>query len=460
KRLDVVHLLLIVTKTYRLQGTVYATTFAGSMPIAIEPLPAAKLEFYEVDTPILWLDSTPPLSEGYLGYAYSGPDGSYDFEFDFSYTPWIIYWWWLDRVPDVRVRISQFDDGIWQEVYEGPVDWNIAEDFRRDYFIPIEDLIPLVDSGVKPSEGFRFLSLGLLPIDATRIVDGYASAKTGDPDRISKISHQPLCDRLRIFGLFAESPPVASYLVEIAQVANASVDLSSTSIAWKPVTDPLHNRKWNDTQRRWDFQVLGPDPTTRRYQNIDTQPEADWHEHSLKITWMTANEPDGYYALRITGYDAANNPVGDVHYMPILRIDNSKPDVSLESISTSMGNVTPCGAMQLGSDRQIQFVITAYDPQGHVRSYHLSGTRGKDASVAGSTISVVRPDPEDTWTGVTNHKENFNVDLLPPPVISCSMLAYNFELHVYGLSTNGYDVTPPSQRVKREVNLIVSEPVS
>ncbi len=68
-----------VTKNYNMHGTVYATTFSGGFPISLDPLPAAKIEFYEVDTPIIWLFGTDPvLTESYLGYAYTGPDGSYD----------------------------------------------------------------------------------------------------------------------------------------------------------------------------------------------------------------------------------------------------------------------------------------------------------------------------------------------------------------------------------------------
>ena len=163
-----------VTKTYHMQGAVYATVFSGSppVPISIEPLPAAKIEFYEVDAPLFWIIGTEPeLAEVCLGYTYTGPDGSYDFEFDFSYKNNPGAWSWLltDKVPDIRARVSQFMDGLWQQVYEGPVDWNIVEDFHRDYFVPVEDILPVPDEGVKPDEGFRFVSVGLLPIDSTCI---------------------------------------------------------------------------------------------------------------------------------------------------------------------------------------------------------------------------------------------------------------------------------------------------
>jgi len=447
-----------VTKTYHMQGAVYATTFVGSppVPVSVEPLPAAKIDFYEVDTPVFWLIGTEPeLTEAYLGYAYTAPDGSYDFCFDFSYktSPWVWLWLFTDRVPDIRARISQFVDGLWKQVYEGPVDWNVAEEFHRDYFVPVEDTLPIPDEGVKPDEGFRFVSVGLLPIDATRIQQGYASAQPGDPCRISNISHQPFCGTLRIFGLFSETPPVASYKVQIADA-----DENGPVGSWQDIADPLHNRKWKDSEKKWEHMVLGPDPATGRYQNIDTEPEADWHEHALKVTWYSANKPNGYYALRIIGYDASSTEVGAFE-MPVMRLDNDVPEANIEALGTSFGGVTDCGALQLGTDRTIQFKITAHDSEGHVLQYWVSGTRGKNAGSAGSDVSDGRPDPPgDVWTGVKNHDLDFNVNPLPASLLSCTSLAYNFELHVHGLATDCYNVTPGSQRVKREANLVVSEP--
>lgn len=441
-----------VTKSYNMYGVVYATTFAGGFPISVEPLPAARIEFYEVDVPLLWIIGAEPLmTEAYLGYAYTGPDGSYDFTFNFSYStsPWAMYWLFTDKVPDIRARISQFVDGLWTQVYEGPVDWNIVQDFHRDYFIPEEDVIPVPPGGVKPDEGFRFVSLGLIPIDATRIQLGYATSLAGDP---ITVSHQPFCGTLRIFGLFAEAPPIATYKVQIA-----TADEDSVLGAWQDVADPLHNRKWNDTTHTWDNMVLGPDPITGRYQNIDTEPEADWHEHALKVTWKSANVANGYYALRVIGYDASDIEVGTFQ-MPIMRIDNSVPETELEVIGTSVGAVTNCGVIQLGLDRQIQFRVTAHDAEGHVKRYWLSGTRGKVAISAGVTIQEVRPNPAAGWIGVQDEVVEFTAAPLPLNLIGCPAVAYNFELHVRGLSTDGYSAEPISQWAKRESNLVVSDP--
>jgi hypothetical protein len=442
-----------VTKNYKMHGVVYATTFMGGFPISVEPLPAAKIEFYEVDTPIIWLIGTEPaLTEAYLGYAYTAPDGSYDFTFNFSYNTslWTWYWLFTDKVPDIRARISQFVDGLWKQVYEGPVDWNIVQDFHRDYFIPKEDVIPVPPGGVKPAEGFRFISLGLIPIDTTRIQLGYATSQAGDP--ITGISHQPFCGTLRIFGLFAEAPPIATYKVQIA-----AADEDSVIGAWQDVADALYNHKWNDVAHKWDFMVLGPDPVTGRYQNIDTQPESDWHEHALKVTWNSANVANGYYAIRVIGYDATNTEVG-AFQMPIIRVDNSLPEIKLEVIGTSAGWVTDCGVVQLGLNRKIQFKVTCYDAEGHVKRYWLSGTRGKEATSAGSTIQEVRPDPTAGWVGVKNKLVEFTAAALTADLIGCPAVAYNFELHVRGLATDGYSAEPISQWDKRESNLVVSEP--
>ncbi len=450
--IDYITLWGTITKNYHMHGVAYSTMFLGGFPISIEPLPAAKIEFYEVDTPFLWpIGTEPALTEAYLGYAYTSPDGSYDFTFNFSYStgPWSWYWLFTDKVPDIRARISQFVDGLWTQVYEGPADWDVVQDFHRDYFIPKEDVIPVPPGGVKPAEGFRFVSLGLIPIDATRIQLGYVTSQTGDP---ITVSHQPFCGNLRIFGLFAEAPPIDTYKVQIA-----TADEDGVLGSWQDVADPLHNRKWNGTTHTWDNLVLGPDPVTGRYQNIDTELEADWHEHALKVTWNSANVAKGYYALRVIGYDASDILVGTFQ-MPILRIDNNLPEVNLEVIGTSVGAVTDCGVIHLGLDRKIQFRVTAYDAEGHVKRYWLSGTRGKVALPAGTTVQEVRPDPTAGWVGVQDKLVEFSTASLPMDLTGCPAVAYNFELHVRGLGTNGYSNEPISQWDGRESNLVVSEP--
>jgi hypothetical protein len=442
-------LLLKITKTYELNGVVYA-----QYPTWFETLAGAKLEFYEVDRPFLWpMGTEPPTTESLLGYTYSKPDGSYEFEFSFSYNRFS-HWISTDTTPDVRVKIYQFDDGHWQLVYTGEVDWNIEEDFRRDYLIPYEDIIAPAPGGVKPAEGFRYISLGLIPIDEAPVdphfSKGYVTCYSGDPAHVVEVRHQPLCGRMRIFGLFADAPPVATYEAQLA-----TADEDGPTGPWENITDALNNRKWDSTQSRWEHQVLGPDPVTGRYRNIDTEPEADWHEHALKITWNSRNKPDGYYAIRIIGYDTDDNAVV-TEQMPVIRIDNQVPDVELKTTAA----IGICDNTTLAPDRIIQFIVTAHDPDGHVSRYYLCGTRGNldsPSNEAGDTIHESRDSGDLLWTGHKDELVEYRVDLRPAELATCDVLAYNFELHAYGLATNGYSDEPRSQHVKREVSLVVTE---
>jgi hypothetical protein len=428
-----------VTETYHMYGEVYAAVYDdwGRLE-SVDPLPAAKIEFYEHSF-------RPQMTDTYMGYAYTGPEGSYEFDFDFSY--FALGMWLLssDKTPDMFVRIYQFVGGIWTQVYMGPVDWNIELDFHRDYFIPVEDTFPVLDAGVKPDEGFRYVSVGLLPIDETRIVHGYATSQDGDP---IKLSEQPFCEKLRVFGLFAEAPPVATYKV---QVADADEDGPTTGAAWEDVADALTNQKWNDAEQRWDPVPLGPDPDTGRYRNIDSEPEADWHEHALKFTWNSANKPNGYYALQIIGYDEAGAEVGTFQ-MPVVRVDNTPPEARIDA-----PGVGDCGYLELPDGRQIEFRVTAHDPSGHILKYQISWTRGKLPVGPVFTHVVARDLPTDHWEGVVDADVSLRMAELPPGLADCDVLAYNFELQVQGSPTNCYSPELISQHVKKEVNLAITE---
>lgn len=451
---------IAITKTYEIFGTVYSTVFdVNGVPQSVEELPGAKLDFYEIGLSRFGSSQT----ERILGTCYSGPDGSYEFSFDFTYGGLYALlrrntlFWEHDTKPDIQVRISQFYEGFWQQVYESPVHWDIEEIMHRDFFIPKEDLFSPTVAEAPPDQGFRFMTIGLIPVDNTRIIHGYATTQPYDP--ISGISHQPFCDTLRIFGLFATNPQIVSYKVEYACANNNGpiVCINENAVNWKPITDPLNNLKWNDVDRKWDSVLLGPDSTTGRYQNIDTDPEWDWCEHALKLTWRTKNLFNGYYALRITGYDQADDPIGPFYLYDdsnaVMRIDNTLPEVSFDVLTEA--NV--CGQLDLPGDRIIKFRVTAYDHEGHMLKYDITATRGKTAQSAGNPVEKTRLNENDGWTGEKDHQEDFKVSSRDWSLIFCDSMAYNFEFHVYGLATNGYSVTPSSQRATKEMNLIIAE---
>jgi len=147
--------------------------------------------------------------------------------------------------------------------------------------------------------------------------------------------------------------------------------------------------------------------------------------------------------------------------MPIIRVDNSLPDYyDLEVVGTSVGAVANCGLVQLPDDRIIMFRVNALDAEGHVKRYLLSWSRGKDGeSVFGTWRTRPTPTPAG-WIGWEDEPEEISPTALPSELSDCPAVAYNVELHVRGLSTNGYSAEPVSQWAKRECNLVVYEPTT
>lgn len=457
---DIFEWLGIIKKTYRMSGSVFSTKFSdyygNSVPISIEPLPMVKIEFYEVD--YLLPSPLKVMKEEYIGEAFSDPDGNYTFEFTFSYRTFPYHFLLLnkDKVPDIRAKIYQFFNGNWTLIHEDKVDWNINTNYNRSYFVPEDKVIVKPSTYPNPLTGFAFVSLGLLPIDTSRFVKGYVTSMSGDP---VSVSHQPLCGMLRIFGLFAKESGVVRYKAEFAKAdENGTVinDENAESI-WTQIKDPLINSKWNAEIKKWLPTSLGPDKENCLYSNIDMEAENEWHEHALKITWNSANHPNGYYVVRITGYNEGNKEVG-AYNMPVICVDNKAPEISLEAMRTTMGNVSECGYITLNpANRNLTFKIKAYDNEGHVLKYTLSGVRGKDGLTAGDTITVKRPDIQNNWNGALFEEIDFIIDPLPVAISHCPSVAYGFVLRVWGSATNCYSSELNSQYVSKSISLVLSE---
>ncbi len=470
-------------RKYHVHGTVYV-----EHPSYFSTLPGCRIDFYEVDiktdrfSPLPGTEIPGPIlppfifRRDFLGSAYTRVDGTYDFHFKFGVLP-TRPWERIkpvhpflekpefspflpeigvkplppfDLKPDIRAKFYLYINGVWTLIHEAPmldVDWNIDTDYHRDYRIPVESVTGVVDAGTKPATGFRFKTIGLLPVDATRIVNGYAFSKVGDP--CSPVTREPFCDTLRIHGLFAAAPAVASYTVEILRTNSSGAAIAGE--IWKSIGEPLTNLEWNDTARVWESRNLAL--PGGRYRNIDIEPPMSWLEPSLKVAWNTNNVVNGYYKLRISGFDASDTPAG-VYELPMIRIDNGLPEAALDVISPS---ATVCGNLTLGVDRKITFRVTAYEADGHMYKYSIFGNRGRYAESAGATVEFGRPDVLASWTGIVADSVAFNVDVRTMATSMCSMLAYNFKLCVQASGTNGVHNQLASRRRWAETNLIIAE---
>lgn len=467
--------IILRARKYTVHGSVYV-----QYPTYFESLAGCRIDFYEVDPknkiellPKPGVPGFPELlrRDDYLGSAYSDASGSFSFSFKFGlpwkkpgtilardtefspYKPEVpVLSSAFDSKPDIRARFSQFINGAWTRIYEAPMtefDWNIDTDFHRDYIIPAEYAVIPGVAGSAPATGFRFHTIGLLPVDTTRIVDGYAFSQAGDPCGV--FSSHPFCATLRIYGLFAAAHAVTAYTVETLKTDNAGNALAGET--WQALPDSLSNLKWNDLTHRWEVKTLSQ--ADGKYLNIDIEPENMWLEHSFKIAWNTLNCIDGYYKLRITGFNAANVQVAQQE-MPMVRIDNSKPTAFLDVLTPA---ATTCGDLLLAADRTITFSATAYHAQGHMDYFTIWGTRGRYAETAGTPVSGSRPDGNTLWSGISGESKDFPLQLRTAVTSHCATMAYGFHLVAQGLGTNGYGVHLEMKRAYGETNLIVTEPI-
>ena len=76
-------------------------------------------------------------------------------------------------------------------------------------------------------------------------------------------------------------------------------------------------------------------------------------EHSFKAVWNTLNCVDGHYKLRITGFNVSNVQVAQQE-MPMVRIDNSKPDAYLD-VSSPAATTSTIGANPMSAQNNKGF---------------------------------------------------------------------------------------------------------
>ena len=378
---------------------------------------------------------------------FTSPQGTYAGSLTYRVFPIVSYF---------MVEISQFVNGVWSPVYSRNIGMDeLPPDGHFDFLVPGDKIIPKPIVAA-PATGFRFGTVGLIPCDAAHFEKGYVSTQASDP--IPNLTHRPLRGTLRIFGLFAPTLQVAKYKFEIAETTADYISAQSASLDWKELAEPLTNHSWDPVKSFWRAEVMGPDPITHLYKNIDKEPEDNWMEHALKLEWNSVNYPDGFYVLRITALNQNNNPIviNNAPLMletPIMRIDNSPPKVEIQA-----PQALECGKV-VSANRTLMFNITAHDPQGHVLNWYIRALAGRDAIELNTDPTALQFSPPANTgtpgTGVNGTVETLSIVKLPPNLDACDPLVYNFELIAHGSAITGY---PGSEiEVRDDVGLMVTK---
>jgi hypothetical protein len=274
------------------------------------------------------------------------------------------------------------------------------------------------------------------------------------------MKNRPFAQTLRIGGLFAKTPAIAKYKVQIAETNVNHVPGVGTALVWNDVLDSLDNLQWNPTTGVWDHKHLGPDSVTHLFTNIENQP--NFYEPPLKFTFNSFNVKDGFYAFRIIGFDAAGNQVGNPVELPVLCIDNRCPLAELDAPKAEK-----CGAVKLDQKMDangnpihtLDLKVTAYDSAEHVLDFGISAERGSrpfEGNVLTNispSIFMLQPGP-----GIYDQTETVTIKELPPAFADCATLAYHVYLGVQGSGSNGYSSRLGSQYNSRIINLTVAKP--
>lgn len=478
---DILEGIRLFRRRYHMHGTVFAQT-----TYTIEPAPALKMDFYEFNLRILHhqfqksvfgpmgLPEPGPISkvkfdfplflpeENYLGTAFTDLHGNYAFNFCWLSFPFNM----SDPQPDILVRISQFNGCAWTEIFCGPVDWNILPDFHRDFLVPAT----ILSSGpyTWPTTGFAFTNIGLIPVDSNHLIKGHAFTDAKDKQPIANMKNRPFAETLHIGGLFAKTPVIAKYKVQIAETNVNHVPGIGPALVWKDVLDSLDNLQFNTVTGDWDHKHLGPDAGTHLFTNIDNQPNL--YDPTLKFTFNSFNVHDGFYAFRIIGFDAAGKQVGSPVELPVLCIDNSRPLAELEAPKAEK-----CGAVNLNQlvdangkpvldangnpIHTLDLKVTAYDDAGHVLDFGISAERGSKP-FEGNVLTKISPSifMPNPGPGIYDQTETVTIKALPPAFATCATLAYHVYLGVQGSGTNGYSSRLGSQYISRIINLTVAKP--
>jgi hypothetical protein len=216
--------------------------------------------------------------------------------------------------------------------------------------------------------------------------------------------------------------------------------------AWTPIRQSWANFRWTGSNHVWES--FGPDGSDM-YPLVD--PALDYSIKALLFQWETSTAPNNLHQFKIDFFSAASASVSSTAQTLTLRLDNRLPTVKLEDIRHNGESVGAC-AMETMTDASdgVQFVFTAFDPEGDLASYSLGAEfgSGETAPIDGDSYAGHRV-PTHIWQGVTSRTAPASAEWVPPH--TC---AYLFRVTATARVTNGYSFPIGSVSDFRTVTLI------
>ena len=218
---------------------------------------------------------------------------------------------------------------------------------------------------------------------------------------------------------------------------------------WKFIEDVKSNYFWNTSTSKYVLhresptEIFNSGPYILKAYSVPS-PAIAWYFENLLFDWITQGSvkvPSGLYKVHLFGFMEQNlNPIL-VNISPdestmVVRIDNTPPVMSINSISYNGAPVNSCSIVTLANaSDSIEFNITATDPDGYLFNYALKGEYGDNEHLPcvyeDYAAYLANGHSGPGWSGASP-SANYSCGPFPK---TC---AYSYHISGWDRATNGY----------------------
>jgi DNA-binding beta-propeller fold protein YncE len=322
-----------------------------------------------------------------------------------------------------------------------------VRDSGQTLFVTTDKNIVKIDLyNLTPTEPV-FTQVGHVP--ATEIdANGYAD--TMGSGYFYRVRHAPFGGTINIFGNLSnfKAQGASHYRLLVAKDGGTYEALSHSWRAYK----------WNPVMAKYEPVTIAPETGTTYYPIPDEYPlqAARWVPPFLMMRWPSG--ANGDYDFKVEIYNKISGPPVSwdplTHKLPsaannlVLKVDNTPPQVNIaricQQVTTAVPVSDPCHPRRevqacdivSAPNNNYRFVITAYDPNHHLRHYGLTalwGRNNSDRFIYEHYASHIDEDGPYQWSGVVNESVpigGWEAD--------CDC-AYTFSLWAAKRTINGYN---------------------
>jgi hypothetical protein len=262
--------------------------------------------------------------------------------------------------------------------------------------------------------------VGLIPSTKINALTGKA---TTDPGYMVFVQNAAFGGLLNIIG---NQPNLHSLLTTKDAKFCKVKHRVGTAGAFTDFITAWYNYKWSIPAGDYVLTSYGPD-AGNYYQLQD--PAVDYSIHDLLFQFDSGQLSQGIHQFQVEFYNSIKAPIPVPAQTLTLNIDNTVPNVKINSIKHGGAIVNACEMVNMTSPTDgIVVNFDAYDPENNVYSYEVLAVwgEGTPATLASDTYNLAKGD----WAGVQNQNTPLWV-----PIKTC---AHSIDVNAYSRTTNGY----------------------